>query len=97
MKLAVRLQAPYLSQDAATTSIRIHNAEHVYVFGNSQAEDGRTTASEGLQESAALLQTARIWRYVKEAVGPCRADVSIDHRPAPAEMQPKRQGRVDRL
>lgn len=51
-------------------------------------------ASGRLQESAALLGSGE---DVKEAVSPCRADVSIDHRPAPAELQPKRQARVDRL
>jgi hypothetical protein len=41
MGMAVRVQMPCLSQDVATTSIRAHNVEHVYVSGDNQVGDGR--------------------------------------------------------
>lgn len=41
MRWAVKVHVPCLFQDVATTSICVHNAEHVYVSGDDQVGDGR--------------------------------------------------------
>jgi len=43
MRLTVRLQVLFSSQDVATTSIGAHSIVHVYVSGQNQARNGGMT------------------------------------------------------